>query len=286
VAVDGVRVRASAGSDSFRRAATLETHLHDARQQLDRLKAELELTPNELSQRQQKARQRGLRERQERLQRALKNLEDISASREKRQAGSGEDARASSTDPECRKMKMADGGYRPAYNVQLGTDVDSGIIVGAHVSNAGTDAHELQPMLEQIKTNTGKTPTHTLADGGYFSSANINQAAGEGTTLYLPLKCEKQQLEQGKDPYAPKRGDSPAEKQVRQRMKEPASKELYKLRGQSAEWANAQLRNRGLQQFRVRGLVKTCTMVIWFVLAHNLLQAHRLRAEKTKAKAT
>lgn len=285
VAIDGMRTRASAGSDSFRREATLQKHRDDARQHLKNLDVERDLNPQELSVRQRAARERAARERLERLDKALENVQEIAESRESRKAGSGEEARASSTDPECRRMKMPDGGFRPAFNVQFATEVGSGLIVAADVTNAGSDANELGPMLAGVLKNTGKTPEAALVDGGYYSRENLDQAEQAGTKAYMPLKQEQKDLEQGKDPYAPKKNDTEAQKKLRERMKDPEAKALYKLRGQTAEWANAQARNWGMRQFAVRGQAKARQVVLWFVLAHNLFRGEALRAERAERKA-
>jgi transposase len=279
VAQDGVRIRASAGSDSFRREATLQEHLRQATEHLERLKAESDLNPQQLSARRQAAQHRAAHEKQQRLQQALENVQQIAASRETRETGAGVKARASSTDPEARRMKMPDGGTRPAYNAQFATDVKSGIIVGVHTTNAGNDAHELKPMLADIQNNTGQHPNQMLVDGGYGTRDNVDLAAQEHIELFSPLKAEQKQLDAGQDPYAPKRGDSAAMQAFRQRMSEPASKALYRQRSQ-AEWVNANARNRNLYQLRVRGKAKVTAVLLWFALAHNLLRAARLREEK------
>jgi len=85
-------------------------------------------------------------------------------------------------------------------------------------------------------------------------------------------------LEQGKDPCSPKKNDTETQKKLRERMKEPEA--LYKLRGQTAEWANAQARNWGMRQFAVRGQAKARQIVLWFVLAHNLFRGETLRTER------
>jgi len=41
---------------------------------------------------------------------------------------------------------------------------------------------------------------------------------------------------------------------------------------------NAQTRNRGFYQVRVRGLVKVKAIVLWYVLAHNLRRIVAVRA--------
>ena len=47
------------------------------------------------------------------------------------------------------------------------------------------------------------------------------------------------------------------------------AKEKYKWRASTAEWVNAQVRNRGKYQVRVRGLKKVLTVTLWQVLTHH-----------------
>src|SRR5208282_3235667 len=82
--------------------------------------------------------------------------------------------------PQARVMKMGDGGFRPAYNVQFATDTESRIIVGVGVSNAGTDTAQLAPMLEQIERRTGKLPEQALVDGGFANFASLERVAADG----------------------------------------------------------------------------------------------------------
>ena len=283
VAQDGMRIRASAGNDTFRREATLQEHLQQAQEHLDKLKAELDLNPNQLDARRKAAQKRGAIEKKKRLEDAIEHAREIAESGEERQAGDGESARASSTDPEARRMKMPDGGTRPAYNAQFGTDVESGLIVGVEATNAGNDAQQLEPMLDEIEGNIGCLPKSMLNDGGYSTKKNIDLADDRGTVLYTPIKEEKQQLEKGKDPYAPKRGDTAAMEAFRARMGETESKALYKLRGQAAEWVNAIARRHGLYMLSVRGLRKVQAVLLIFALAHNLQLAAKLRAARQNA---
>lgn len=283
VAQDGMRIRASAGSDSFRREATLAEHLQEAEAHLAKLKAESDLNPNQLDARRKAAQLRAATEKQHRLTQAIEHAQEMATNREKRKAGDGESARASSTDPEARRMKMPDGGTRPAYNAQFGTDANSGVIVGVEATNAGNDAHELEPMLDDIRDNTGQTPKAMLVDGGYGTRNNVDLADDRGTVLYSTVREEQKQLDAGKDPYAPRKGESPAMAAFRARMGQAESKELYKRRGESAEWVNACARRHGLYMLQVRGVQKVKAVLLIFALAHNLQRAAALRAERALA---
>ncbi|QDT31911.1 IS1182 family transposase [Thalassoglobus polymorphus] len=181
VAQDGMRVRASAGSDSFRRKPTLEECLQTAETHLEELQNEAESEPGTEDRRVKAARERAARERKERLEAALAEHEKLVPKMERRKKGSSENARASTTDPEARKMKMGDGGFRPAYNVQFATTTDSLVIVGVDVVNAGTDGGQMQHMVDQIQERYDQRPAEYLADGGFVSLADITALEQAGT---------------------------------------------------------------------------------------------------------
>jgi hypothetical protein len=190
-----------------------------------------------------------------------------------------EEARASTTDPEARNMKMADGGTRPAYNVQFTTDTATGVVVGVEVNNEGTDGSQLPPMLDQLEERYEQVPDEALVDGGFATLETIEEADTRGCTVYAPLKNATKQQEQGKDPHARKKGDSDAVANWRSRMGTEAAKLIYRLRGQTAEWVNAQCRNRGLWQMAVRGQPRCRIIALLYAIAHNLVVGERLRAE-------
>ncbi len=282
VAQDGMRVRASAGKASFRRRPRLEQFLEEARQQVEALKQLVDESPEDATRRQRAARQRVARERQQHLEEALRHCEQLQQQREETAKTSGRkatEARASTTDPEARTMKFADGGYRPGYNVQFSTDTASGIIVGVDVTNHGTDQEELPPMLDQLEERYDRQPEEALVDGGFASLETIDNAAARGCTVYAPLKDEEKQLAAGKDPYIPKKGDSAAIAAWRERMGMAAAKLVYRLRCQTAEWVNAMCRNRGFQQMPVRGRPKCRTVAVLYAITHDIVRAVTLRAK-------
>ncbi len=284
VAQDGMRVRANAGKASFRRRGRLEEFLQEARQQVETLRQLADESPDELNRRQQAARQRAAEERQQRIEQALANCQSLQEQREKTAKKSGRklrEARASTTDPQARTMQFSDGGYRPGYNVQYSTDTQSGVIVGVEVTNAGSDQEQLPPMLDQFQERYGQVPEETLVDGGFASLEAIDAAAAAGSTVYAPLKDEQKQLQAGQDPYAKKKGDSPAVAAWRARMGTALAKTIYRWRCQTAEWVNAMARNRGFWQMPVRGQPKCKGVALLYAITHNLLQAMKLRQEVT-----
>ena len=269
VAQDGMRVRAAAGKSSFRRQATLEDHLQHARQRVEQMRQEGDDDCGGRS-RQEAARQRAAAERLARLEQAIAEREKLHQQKERKKKGTGAEARVSTTDPEARTMKMADGGYRPAYNVQFATAADSRLIVGVDVTNEGADSGQMAPMVARIEQDYQTLPQEYLVDGGFNSRDDTTKLEQQGVHVYSPVKKEEQLLEQGEDPYARRPRDTDEYYAYRQRMKTAAAKEIYKQRSSTAEFPNAGCRNRGLYQFRVRGLRKVRIMAVWQALAHNL----------------
>jgi hypothetical protein len=274
VAQDGMRVRASAGASSFRRKGTLERHMDEAREQVDALKRQVDDDPGAMSRKQQAARERAARERQERVQQALDRLPEMEEIK-KRQGKKAEEARASTTDAEATVMKMADGGFRPAYNAQYATDTESQLIVGVEVVTAGTDMAQLEPMVGQVAERYGQTPGEWLVDGGYPAHEQLDQVA-EKTTVYAPVPKPK---DSAVDPHEPKPGDSEAVAAWRKRMDTEEAKAIYKERAATAECVNAHARNRGLGQFRVRGTAKVRCVLLFHALAQNLMRTLALAPE-------
>ena len=282
VAQDGMRVRASAGRSSFRREQSLQELHTAAKQQVEALKAAADETPSEAATRQKAARERVAIDREARVAKALAALPKLTAAREKRKKGDGKTTRVSTTDPEARNMKMANGGFNPAYNVQFATDTVSGIIVGVDVTNEGSDAGLAVPMVEQIQKRHGTLPKEGLWDGGYTMVKDTITLTQMGVVVYMPVKEEEKKLAKGIDPFVPISTDTPEVAAWRQRMGLPESKEIYKERASTAEWVNAQARNRGLQQFRVRGLQKVKDVAKWFAIVHNLIRGLTLIAKSAE----
>ncbi len=227
---DGMKVRANAGVRSFRRRERLVECRQTARQQVRRTFADLDGT---VTARRAAAQRRAVVERETRVDEALSQLPTVEAA--KRRNGSKGEAKASTTDPDARVMKMPDGGYRPAYNVPLATDVDGQAIVGVAVTNGGEPA-QLLPRLDQVAARTGPRPDALLADGGYVSTDGIVGVAARGVTLYAPVA-------EGK--HAPGSGAGPMRPAVaawRARMTIEEGKALYRIRAATAERVNAETR--------------------------------------------
>ena len=293
VAQDGVRVRASAGAASFRRRASLEACREAAEARLAALAAERDADPGAPGRRTAAARRRAAEDRQRRVAAALaaadalhRRQEAVAQRRSERAAKKASGAkpaepeppepapRVSTTDPEARVMKMPDGGFRPAYNVQLATDTRTGLIAAVAVDTTGSDMGKLAPMSERIAADYGIRPAEHLADGGFAKLADIAALEAAGSRVYAPPPRPR---DPARDPYTPLDDDPPAIASWRQRMGTPEGKAIYRHRAATAECANAQLRNRGLVRLLVRGAEKVKAVVLMHALAHNMARLWSLQ---------
>jgi hypothetical protein len=169
-------------------------------------------------------------------------------------------------------MKMANGGFNPAVNVQLATDRESRAILAVEVSNEGSDSAGLsEPMRQQVEQRTGGKVEQHLVDGGYMRTEDIVQAHQQGVELFVPPKPAKNPQNRGRE-LEPKPGDSEAVLAWKQRMASAEGQKIYKDRAATSETVNADLRTyRGLVPLTVRGLEKITCVALWCALAHNLV---------------
>jgi len=264
VAQDGMRVRAAASAPSFR---TLDSLL-DCREQAElHLKAVLAQADDpELTLVQKIAREDGARDFQRRIEEAISTVESLQEER----GASRPQARASTTDAEARVMKMGDGGFRPALNVQMATAGSElggpRTIVGVAVCNIGSDMGGVTPMLEQIERRTGQLPETLVADANHANHTAIIAAEQQGVNMILAVP--KRSRETG-----PKTVLVPEIVDWKKRMQTDEAKALYRARAGLCEWTNAQAAGRfGLRQFLVRGIAKATSVSLLIAITSNLTQ--------------
>ncbi len=261
MAQDGTRIRASASAPSFRGEPALQECLEQARLHVKAVLAEAD--DPESTEGEKRAREAAAVDYQRRVQEALAVVQQL-------QSEGKDKPRASTTDAEARVMKMGDGGFRPAYNVQLATagEAEGGprTIVGVRVTNVGSDVGSITPMLEDIERRTGQLPETLLADGGHLKFDCLRAAAAKGVSVLVPLPPPS------KDPKTHRGSYDEPIAAWRERMQTPEAKELYRARAGLAELPNACFKSRlGLGHFLVRGLNKVTCVVLLGTLAHNLL---------------
>jgi transposase len=280
LAQDGVKIRASAGTSSFRRAETLEQKLATAQAVVEELKREAAADPEASNKRVRAAKERAARERVEKVQKAQAARAEIEQKRKELQdkGGNGKkpkEPRASTTDADARIMKMADGGFRPAYNVQVASVAGEQIVVAVDVTNNGSDGGLMRPMLEQVQAQMGGLPKRHVADGGFTNFDDIEWAHGQGTEVFCPPKQPKK----GADPYKARPSDGPGTSAWRSRMGSEEGKAQYAIRV-ICELIHARWRNWNLRQVTVRGLEKVRSVVLLYAFTNNLLQGYRLVLEQ------
>jgi transposase len=280
LAQDGVRIRANAGASSFRRRQTLEERVAA---RVAQLKSEVDADSTASTRRAQAARERADRDIEARTERALAAATALEGDRKARAVRRGKkgnekkkpsDARASTTDPQARVMKMADGGFRPAYNVQVVSDPQAQVIVEVTVETTGSDRGLARKGLERVKRRFNRTPARYLVDGGFTSAADIEWAhSSEGGEV--EIVCPPIKNKHGSAPETPRPDDGPGVADWRRRLTTPEFADAYRRRGPH-ECINAHLRNRGLTRLLVRGVEKVRAVMLWHAIAHNMMRSFAL----------
>ncbi|WP_435011933.1 transposase (plasmid) [Tundrisphaera lichenicola] len=143
--------------------------------------------------------------------------------------------------------------------------------MGVEVTKAGSDAGLSEPMRDQVRERTGQVVGEQLLDGGNVKLDDLDRAAAAGPAVTLTMPVPKPRKKDA-DPHRPKKTDSEAVAAWRVRMGTAQAKAGYKDRASTIETVNAELKTeRGLERFRVRGLSKVRCVVLWSVLAHNVM---------------
>ena len=260
VSQDGMKVRASAGASSFRTRGKLEQLAH---QQVETLAREIEDDGGASDQRDQTERS----EASERIKRALEEMDEAEGRKRSTNGKKKTEARTSTTDPEARVMKMPDGGYRPAFNIHIASDVESMVVLAVEVNNEGTDLHAMLPLAEQIEEDYDVRPEQWLADGGCTSVDNIEKMSKRGCKVIAPVR---QRTNPDRKPSDPRPGDSEAILEWRARMETEQAKEAYKRRGATSECINAHFRNQGLLRLLVRSAKKALAVALVHAITSNM----------------
>jgi transposase len=267
VAQDGMKVRASAGASSFRTRAGLNKLERIARQQVETLAREIDADPGTSSRRSEAARVKAAEDRERKIAQALEEMNEAEERKKSNNGKTKAEARTSTTDPAARVMKMADGGFRPAYNVHFVSDTATKVIAAVQVDNAGTDKHAMMPLAVQVDQRYGVRPEEWLTDGGCNSLGNVDRMAERECRVFAPLPKPRTPGRTARDPRPT---DSIAVREWRARMTTGPAQAIYKERGATAELVNAHCRAQGLLQFLVRGTQKVLSVALLHALTHNM----------------
>jgi len=265
---DSKRVRASAGTSSYHRRESLQKQLDEVRRYVEELKSQAD---EELTAGQRAARERAAREKEERVQQALAmipELEQLQNNPRNSKKDRAKPVRVSTTEPEARKVKMPDGGVRPGYNIQVGSDPSSGAIVGVDVATSSADSNQSEPMRKQVESRSGCAVGEHLMDEGYVDMESIGRAEESGVKVYAPLPKSRKTGEV----VTASRWDTPWTRRWRERMQQPEAQAIYKQRFPCSERVNAELTDRmGLYRMVVRGARKVRCVMVWMALAYNII---------------
>jgi transposase len=212
----------------------------------------------------------------DKARKAGKTVDEIEAAADEA-AGSAtprDKAQRSFTDPDARMMKT-NHGFAYAYNAQAAADEFSQVIVAGYVTQAPTDVNQLLVMLERINVALAaaglRSPKRTLADAGYCSTNNINQAGDSGHDLLVATGRLKHHE---KIPEAP-RGRIPNNATSRQRMarrlRTKQGRADYARRKAIIEPVFGQMKvKQNAGQLRLRGLAGAQGEFTLHAICHNL----------------
>lgn len=280
-AQDGTRVKANAGFNSFRRENSLKDLESQMSEHIDLLRKEEKTAPNAYEKRKVSEKTMRAIEKKEKIKEALKNLEQYRC--EKIENGTRnnnkptqkelDDVRASTTDPEVRKMKMGDSGYRLAYNIQFATGLDSRVIYGVDVVNTldpGTAPRLMAQVKERLQSLKMSEIKRWIADAAYSAKNDLITIANlfPNCLFFAPPKPHKQI-----DPKKYLKNDHEAVIIWRNLIGSNQITELYKKRCSTAEFSNMHVKNQALTEFSVRGLVKVKGMAFLHAISMNISRA-------------
>jgi transposase len=285
VMIDGTKTQARAGRGSLAQAERLTRIETRVTEHVARLKRELEEDPAGPERRRQERALRAATEQEVRLRRARAKLVELEEEKRERakthaKAEAAKSAPAVSTsDPEVRSMKMADGATRPAWNVQVATA--QGFVVTIEPTDRRNDSGLAADLVAQIEQRCGAPPTRLLADGTAMTQDEIVGLAEHcpGLTVYTPLPRERDDVtaETLRKRQWQRQHEPNALRDWRARMASKAGQAVYRRR-KLTEHAHAKMKNRGFVRMAVHGIAKVRVVCLLHALAHNMMQAHGMRA--------
>ena len=285
VMIDGTKTQARAGRGSLAQAGKLSRIEARVAEHVTRLRQELDADPAGAERRRQERALRAATEQEARLRRARATLAEREAEKRARAKthAKAEAAKAapsvSTSDPEVRSMKMADGATRPAWNVQVATA--QGFVVTIEPTDRRNDSGLASALVAQVEQRCGTVPTRLLADGTAITQDEIVELAAHcpGLTVYSPLPKERDDVtaETLRKRRWQREHEPTALRAWRQRMASAAAAVVYRRR-KLTEHAHARMKNRGFARMPVHGIAKVRAVCMIHALAHNLMHAHFLRA--------
>lgn len=182
------------------------------------------------------------------------------------------------TDPESRIMKDgATKSFEQCYNCQAAVDEESQIIVAAYVTQQANDKQQLEPLVEEIKTNTdGRKPKKVSADSGYFSETNVAYLDAEGIDGFIATNRQKHSDKPTPAPRGRIARDATTQERMTRKLRTKKGRETYSKRKHIVEPVFGQTKEvRGFRRFSLRGIVNVSGEWDIVCLTHNLLKLFR-----------
>lgn len=286
VSQDGTKIQASASGSSMRRKKTLISGALEIRKHIKDL--EKQLLTGELNKEEIKRKKRELNEEKAKKEKLIKAAQELNKHKEKLNKNKKKnrqkllsnkavsELRASSTDPECRKMKIPNHGFKPAYNVQIVTDVDTELVLKTSIYQSSSDGGQLKPMYSSLKSIYDFDIDAYLVDAGYRNKEDFQTLFNDGCLVYSPSKKQKTAALRKRVLEGNLKNDTEADQEWIKRMETEEANELYNHRIRSSETINAFLANHGIKQFLVRGVEKVKGLIDLACLAYNVQIINRL----------
>ncbi len=279
VILDGTKLKANAGRSSFHTEKGLQTLQKEVAEKLNNLNSEGN------KQRQQAV----LQKKRERIEKGLAQVPAIqqacieAAKHQKKGTRAVKEAKASSTDPDARKMRFPDGSSGPGYNPQVMTTPKSGIIVDVKVTQERNDSNLMSPMLDSFKSRYGKHPKRILADTQYGVIKDVEEALENKIDLYCPIrKGRKNSKEESKKRLERKRSKESQElKDWRAKMETEEAKIVRRRRSQTEKvhgWMKSKMTH---CQLKLRGLIGVQTEILLFAIGYNLKRYGNMMSLRT-----
>ena len=181
----------------------------------------------------------------------------------------------SRTDEEARFLRQR-GGFVLGYTGEIAVS-DDHLIVAQRVTQNATDNASLAPMLDEVEQRCGAPPRQALADSGFFSIANLERLEQRNIDAYVPDSNMARALNLGTTCRT--RACAPAHRRMRAKLRSPAGAAAYARRKAIVEPVFGVLKQqRGIRQFRTRGLNQVANEFTLATLAFNLTRLHTMHA--------
>jgi transposase len=284
-AIDGTKIRSRAGHSSMAGRERLAKFEALVSERIARLRGEIEQDPAADNRRRRDRAVRAAELQTQRLERARKRLEELEREKAERskthrvEEAAKQAPKVSTSDPEVRRMRMADGATRPAWNVQVATS--GGFVVGIEPTDRRNDSGLGQAIVAQIRRRCGRTPKRLLADATAMTIEEIDgfSRTDPDLVVYSPVAKPREKVTPGseRNRRSRLRHEPEAVKQWRARMETDDAKEIYRRR-KLTEHVHAKMKNRGFGEILVHGLAKVRVVCLFHALANNIMNAHRCRA--------